>query len=89
METINDILHFLNRLDFAAYLKSDELFSFIKKLLTDEFQNVNSEKLINMLNIVDDLYILFKTQDYYDIQTITSFLRGGIILLVNEKMEDE
>ena len=63
METINDVLHFLNKLDFVGYLESEdyEKFTCNKKVLTDEFQDVNSEKLINMMNIVDDLYILFIT----------------------------
>ena len=87
MEPINDLLHFLNRLYFAGYLESDdyEKFSCIKKLLPDAIQDVNSENLLNMLNIVDDLYILFITQDYCDVQILNSILRGKIILLVKEK----
>ena len=42
-----------------------------------------------MLGIVDDLYILIKTQDFQDVQILTSILRGGIILLVKENMEVE
>ena len=42
-----------------------------------------------MLNFVDDLYILFTTQDFYRVHGLTSILRGGIILLFKEKMEDE
>ena len=43
MEMINDVLHFLNKLDFAGYLESDvyEKFNSNKKVLTDEFQDVN------------------------------------------------
>ena len=91
METINDVINFLNKLDFAGYLESSdyEKFNCIKKVLTDEFQDVNSEKLLSMLSIVDDLYILFITQKYSDIQILTSVLRGDIIQLVKEKMEDE
>ena len=42
-----------------------------------------------MLNIDDDLYISSITQFYCDIQILTCVLRGCIIQLVEEKMEDE
>ena len=37
MKTINDVLHFLNKLDLAGYLESDdyEKFNCIKKVLAD------------------------------------------------------
>ena len=87
MDTVNDMLHFLIKLDFAGYLKSGdyEKFNCIKKVLTDEIQDINSEKLINMLGFIDDLHILIITQDFHDVQILTSILRGGIILLVKEK----
>ena len=88
METINDVLHFLSKLDFAGYLENEdyEKVTCNKKVLTDEFQDVNSEKLINKMNIVDDLCFFFITQEYCDVQIINSFLRRGIILLLKKWM---
>ena len=82
---------FLKNLDFPGYLESDdfEKFKCIKKVVIIEFQDVYSEKLINMLDIVDDSYILFITQDFHDVQKLTNILRGDIFLLVEEKIEDE
>ena len=74
-----------------ADLERDEYenICFIKKLLTDEFQDFNSEKLLNMLGIVDDFCCLYVAQDFRDVQILTSILRGGIILLVKEEMKGE
>ena len=87
MQTINDILHFLSKLDFAGYLENDdyEKFNCIKKVLTDEVQDANAEKLLNMLCVINDLCILFLTQDFHDVQILTNILRGDIFLLVKEK----
>ena len=61
----------------------------LKKILTREFQNVKSARLLNMLGVVDDLCILFKTQDFHNVQTFTDILRGDICFLFKEKIEDE
>ena len=85
------MLHFLNQLDFVGCLESDdyEKLNCIKKVLYCEFQDVNSKKLKIMLGFVDDLYILFITQEFHDLQILTKILRGDIFLLVKEKIEDE
>ena len=66
METINDVLHFLNYLDFVADLRSDDYCNFnqSKKVLKDIFQDVDSEQLIHKLGVIDDLRILFLNQDF-------------------------
>ena len=91
METKNDVLHFLSKLDFVGYLKSDdyEKFNCIKKELTDEFQDVKSEKIINMIDVIDDSYISFITQDCHDVQILPDIVRGDIFLQVKEKKEDK
>ena len=84
METINDVLHFLNKLDFVVYLENDDYENFIciKKVLTDEFQDVNLEKSIYMLGVVDDLRVLFITQTFQHIHSLTNGLREDIFCLV-------
>ena len=57
----------------------------LKKVLTSEFQDIDSEKLINMLGVIDDLYILFITQNSHDIQILTDIIRTDIFLVVKEK----
>ena len=81
----------MKKLDFVGYLEINDYENFhcIKKVLSREFQDVNSNKLLNMLGVVDDLYILFLTHDFHNVQTLTDILRGDIFLLFNEKIEDE
>ena len=87
METINVVLHFLNKLDFVAYLEGSdyEKIICIKKVKTTEFQDVDSENLINMLGFIDDLYIIYKTHFFQDDQVLTSILRGNIFQLTKKK----
>ena len=82
------MLYFLNKLDFVGFSESDEYEKFlcIKKVLPDEFQDFDSDKILNMLGVVHDLHILFKTQDFQGVQILVKILRGDIFLLVKEKM---
>ena len=74
---MDEVLHFLNKLDFNGYLENEEneKFSCIKKVLTSEYQHLDSEKLLNMLGVNDDLYFLFITQAFQDLQILTNVLR--------------
>ena len=59
METINDVLYFLNQLDFIVDLENDEdeKFNCLRKLLRDELQDVNAEKLIILYGVLVDIQI--------------------------------
>ena len=78
------MLHFLNKLDFFGYFENDdyEHFNCFRKVLTDEFQDVNSEKIIYMLGVVDGLRVLFITHTFQHIQSLTNGLREDIFSLV-------
>ena len=56
METINNVLNFLNYIVFVADLGNDEYSNYIhtKKVLTDIFQDVDSTQLILMLGVIVD-----------------------------------
>ena len=49
-----------------------------KAVLTDEFQDVNSEKLINLLAVLDDLHILFVNLNFQVVQVLSYVLRSDI-----------
>ena len=91
MKTINEVLHFLNKLDLVAKLERDEFknFNCIKKVLANDFRDLHTEKLINMLNAVDDVHILFVTQDFQNNRVLTDVLGYDICLLFNVKIENE
>ena len=59
METINDVLNFLNQIEIYNILTGVELstFNIIRKFLIDEFENKYLDKLVEMFKTVDDLYI--------------------------------
>ena len=89
MKTINEVLHFLNKLDLVSYLERDEFkyFNCFKKVLTNKFRDLHTDKSINMMNVVDDIYISFVTQDFQNVQVLTDLLRDDIFLLFNERRE--
>ena len=84
METIHDVLYFLSKLDLVGYSESSDYdkYNWIKKILIDEFQDLDLEELINMLAVLDKLYILFKTQNFQNVQMFTNILREDIFSLV-------
>ena len=83
METINDLLHFLNYLDFVADIRNEEYnnFNHIKKFLKYSFQDVDYEQVIHMLGDIDDLHILFLNQSFNEVNTLTESLREKSLTL--------
>ena len=62
MKRINDLFFFLNKLDFICYLEGNDdekTFSFIERVVIFEFEEFNSEKSKNKLNIVDGFVDFF------------------------------
>ena len=91
METINDVLHFLNYLDSVADLENHEYSNFdrVKKVLKDNFQDVDMGQLIHMLGVVDNLHILFVNQDLNEYNPLIESLRERIFTLYEKKTIDE
>ena len=91
METINDVLHFLNYLDNVADLENHEYSNFdrVKKVLKDNFQDVDLGQLIHMLGVVDDLHILFLNQDFNEYNPLIESLCQRIFTLYEKKTIDE
>ena len=56
METINDVMKFLNQMEVFKILSGIEYntFKIIRKTLTDEFENVDVDELLEVLKNVDD-----------------------------------
>ena len=77
METINDVLHFLNYLDSIADLENHEYSNFdrVEKVLKDYFQDVDLGQLFHMLGVFDDLHILFLNQDFNEYNPVIESLR--------------
>ena len=57
METINDVIHYVNKLTFVGYLEDSKNAKFDKiriKLVEYFFGRLDTDKLVHLLNIVDD-----------------------------------
>ena len=65
METIKDVLCFLNELDFADKLVNDclEIFVEVRKMVVREFEDYIISKMIYALNIIDEIKLSDVTND--------------------------
>ena len=84
MDTVKTVLYFLSKLYLVGYLKNSDYdkFNWIKKKIIDEFQDIDSDKLKNMLDVLDNLHRLLITQDFQNVQIIANVLREDIFSLV-------
>ena len=88
METINDVLNFFNQLEIYNIISGVELNTFIiiRKILLDEFENIDLDKLVEMMKTLDDLCIeCLKMKVYFDKSLIT-ILRNKIFEMYDQKM---
>ena len=87
MKIINEVLHFLNKVGLVTDLERDEFkkTTCIKKVSTNELQDLNTEKFINMSGVVDDIHILFIIQVFQHVRALTNVLRDDIFLLFKWK----
>ena len=66
METIQDVLYFLNEIIFIEKVNGDniEKLRHVKHRLFFEFEDYNISKLIQVLNIIDEMNISIVTVDF-------------------------
>ena len=59
METVNNVLNFLNRMEMfkIEYGIDYSVFKNMRKILIDEFEDEDLDKLVEVLGTLDDLYI--------------------------------
>ena len=88
METINDILKFLNQLELYNIIKSIQfdIFLVIRKILIQELNDVDLDKLVESIKNFDDLYIDYlKMKIDFDKSRIST-LRNMIFDVYDKKM---
>ena len=88
MKTKNDVMYFMNTLFFVGLLEEDEynIFDCVTKVLINQFQDLDSKKLKNMLGGLGDLYISFRTQESGHTDDKVQLLREHTFKLIKEKM---
>ena len=60
---------FLKKIDLTGYLASSDYdkFKCIKKIMVDDFLNIDPVKLINMMGVLDNFRIVLITEVYQDV----------------------
>ena len=76
METVYDVLYYLNKLDFTDKVNDDdfEKLRCVKRILVKEFEDYNVSKLIDVLSIVDNLFITLTVRELQEILNKTDTL---------------
>ena len=87
METVYDVLYYLNKLDFTDKVNNDDLENLrcAKRVLVKEFEDYIISKLIDVLSVVDNLLITFTVGERQDILNKTDTLRENILYLISYK----
>ena len=87
METINDVLYYLNKLDFTDNVDDSDYENLrcVKRTLVNEIEDYNIPKLIDVSSIVDNLFITLTVGKLQDISIKTNTLRENIFYLISFK----
>ena len=83
METVYDILYYLNKLDFKDSVNDDDYENLrcAKRILVSEFEDYNVPKLIDVLSLVDNLFITLTFGNLQLILDKTNTLRENNLFL--------
>ena len=87
METINDVLYCFNKLDFTDNISDTDFENLrcVKRILVEEFEDYNKSKLVDVLSIVDNLFITLTVDELQDVLDKTDFLREKLLYLISFK----
>ena len=85
METIFDVLYYLNKLEFTDKVNDDHLENLrcVKITLAREFEDYNLDKLTQILCLVDRFMVLTTTGTLNDVLDSTYTLSENIFHLIN------
>ena len=85
METKNDVVYYLNKLHFTVNVNDADFENLrcVKTILVKEFEDYNISKKIDVLNIVDNLFITLAVGDLQDRLNKANTLRENIFELVS------
>ena len=88
METINDLLNFLNQIELFRIISGLDYITFniIRKILIDEFNNINDDKLIEISKNLDDIFFNYIKTDVNFDKTLIKPLRDNIFEIYEQKM---
>ena len=88
METVNNVLNFLNKMEMfkIEYGIDYSVFKIMRKILIDDFEDVGLDELVEVLGTLDDLYIEYlRKKDFFD-RSLVITLREKIFDMWEQKM---
>ena len=87
METMNDVLYYLNKLDFTDNVMDSDFENLrcVKRIMVKKFEVFILHRLIDDLSIVDNLFIALTIGKIQDILIKTNTLRKNILHLISFK----
>ena len=90
METIIDVLNFLNQIELFRIISGLDYITFnkIRKILINEFNNINDDKLIEILKNLDGIFINYIKKDVNFDKTLIKPLRDNIFEIYEQKMSN-
>ena len=90
METINEVLNFLNQIELFKIISGLDYntFNIIRKILIDEFNNIDDDKLIEILKNLDDIDINYIKMNVNFDKTLITPLRDNIFEIYEQKMSN-
>ena len=91
MERIIDVLNFLNQMEIYNIVSGVELKTFIiiRKVLINEFENIDLDKLVEMIKTLGDLYIEYLKMKIYFDKSLTTILRNKMFEMYDQKMVEK
>ena len=91
MDTINDVLNFLNQIELFKIISGLDYITFniIRKILIDEFNNINDDKLIEILKNLDDIYNNYIKMNINFDKTQIKPLKDNIFEIYEMKMSNK
>ena len=77
METVFDVLYYLNKLDVTDKINDGDFENLrcAKRILVNEFEDYNVSKLNEVLSLVDSLFITLTVGEQQDILNTTDTLK--------------
>ena len=87
METINDVLYFLNKVDFTDNINDTDFENVrcVKRILVKEIEDYNISKIFHVLSVVDNLFSTLAVGELQKISNKTNTLRENSFYLINFK----
>ena len=83
-------MDFLNQIEIFRIISGlhYSTFNIIRKILIDEFNNIDDDKLIKLLKNLDDIYIYYIKMDVNFDKTLVKPLRDIIFEVYQQKMSN-